>query len=571
MTTRDTMYSRDVPCGDRQCISVLEDGVTKLAPELDGSGNVEYKTKLDAVSSSRATHLATQLQWRLAEGDGHAVYVVGVRDNGDVVGITDDEFQQTLATLEDMAQQLGNTCIESVKKRVLETQDRRVVAEVRLAQQTSLPRTELRIAVLGEHSAGKSTILGCLAYDEADDGHGKARLSLLRHRHELESGSTSSITLEMLGFSADGKLQTYANNRSEEHIYQRSSHIATLIDTCGHTKHLKTTARALTGYSPHMFCIVIGADSPSVTATTREYLRIAAAFKMPLVVVVSKMDIAEKSGFAALMHDLLATLDAVLPDRGKCMVSNTADYSALASDTMDLGVVPIFTVSAVRTVGLSELTAVIGQARASASSHPDAPGIPADAGEFEFQIEHLYSIDSVGSVASGWVNRGSVSISGAAERRLVVGPQSSGEFSGVDITSIHTLRIPTETASAGLGVALAVKPHDTMTLQKGMVILDAEQLGKGDRQVTNEFTATVAILDPDFAKMQFVTVHIRSAYHLARVVQVNDCSSAGEACQQATIRLKLDGDVHEYVYPGIPLVARDGRSFTFAGHIAATL
>ncbi|KAJ2749318.1 hypothetical protein IWQ56_007254, partial [Coemansia nantahalensis] len=265
MTTRDAVYSDAIDAGGRRRVSVLDEGVTRLPPELDGAGNVEYKTKLDRTSGARITHLATQLQWRLAEGNGRAVYVIGVHDDGSVVGITDDEFQLTIASIHSMAQKLDNARVVSVDQRVLADQGNRIVAEVRLAQQTALPQTELRIAVLGDHGAGKSSILGCLTYGDADDGRGKARLNLLRHRHELESGRTSSIALGTIGFSPDGQMQNYANNRSAEHIYQRSRRIVTFIDTCGHAKHLKTTARAIAGYSPHVFCIVIAADAASVS------------------------------------------------------------------------------------------------------------------------------------------------------------------------------------------------------------------------------------------------------------------------------------------------------------------
>ncbi|KAJ1829882.1 hypothetical protein LPJ73_008384, partial [Coemansia sp. RSA 2703] len=219
----------------------------------------------------------------LAEGGGHAIYVVGVHDDGVVVGITEDEFQMTVNTLRDMASQLDNTYVSSIKKRVLSEMDNRVVAEVALTQRNAVLRSELRVTVLGDHNAGKSTVLGCLTYGEADNGRGKARLNLLRHRHEVESGRTSSIALGTIGFDSDDRLLSYANNNSAEQIYQRAQHVVTLIDTCGYYKHLKTTARAITGHSPHVFCVVIAADSESVSATSREYMRIASVLGMPLV------------------------------------------------------------------------------------------------------------------------------------------------------------------------------------------------------------------------------------------------------------------------------------------------
>ncbi|KAJ2452512.1 GTP binding protein [Coemansia sp. RSA 2336] len=561
-TRRDTMYSEDIAGAGKCSVSVLQEGVTKLPPEVDKAGNVEYKTKLDNITSTRATHLATQLQWRLSEGDGYAIYVIGVHDDGDVVGITDEEFQSTIDTIKNMAQQLENTRIVSIEKRTVDSQGSRVVAEVHLSQKMPLPQTELRIAVLGDHGAGKSTVLGCITYNEEDDGRGKARLNLMRHQHELESGRTSSITLTAIGYSADGHVQNYANNRSAEDIHQRSQRVVTFIDTCGHTKHLKTTARALTGYTPHVFCIVIPADVTSISAATLEYVQIAAAFRAPLMIVISKMDIADKTGFGIMMRHLMSALDARLPNRSQCVVTESAAHQSLADDIMKLNVVPIFTTSAVRTVGFSELVAVMG------SLHPDLPDKrSADREPFEFHVEDLYSIDSVGSVVTGWVRSGTVSSSSNAQ--LAIGPDSAGSFTDIDITSIHALRIPTEAAMARMSASLAIQTRSAVAIQKGMVVVDARMLETAKRHIRTTFAATVTLLSGDIAANQDVIIHIRAAYHLATVVEIAtdeaDQGSSG-SCGKATIELKLAES--EYIAPGTPIVARDGRSLIFAGHVA---
>lgn len=52
--------------------------------------------------------------------------------------------------------------------------------------------------------AGKSTMLGVLVKGGLDDGRGKARVNLFRHKHEIESGRTSSVGMEIMGFDAKG-------------------------------------------------------------------------------------------------------------------------------------------------------------------------------------------------------------------------------------------------------------------------------------------------------------------------------------------------------------------------------
>jgi GTPase len=54
--------------------------------------------------------------------------------------------------------------------------------------------------------AGKSTMLGVLVKGNLDDGRGKARVNLFRHKHEIESGRTSSVGMEIMGFDTRGEV-----------------------------------------------------------------------------------------------------------------------------------------------------------------------------------------------------------------------------------------------------------------------------------------------------------------------------------------------------------------------------
>lgn len=61
-----------------------------------------------------------------------------------------------------------------------------------------------RVAVVGNVDAGKSTLLGVLTHSELDNGRGLARQKLFRHKHEAESGRTSSVGNDILGFDCQG-------------------------------------------------------------------------------------------------------------------------------------------------------------------------------------------------------------------------------------------------------------------------------------------------------------------------------------------------------------------------------
>ena len=45
-----------------------------------------------------------------------------------------------------------------------------------------------------------------LTHGELDNGRGHARLKLFRHKHEAESGRTSSVGNDILGFDSTGNV-----------------------------------------------------------------------------------------------------------------------------------------------------------------------------------------------------------------------------------------------------------------------------------------------------------------------------------------------------------------------------
>jgi GTPase len=65
---------------------------------------------------------------------------------------------------------------------------------------------DLRVAVLGTVDSGKSSLVGVCTHGELDNGRGRARLNLFRHLHEIQTGRTSSITHEILGFNNLGEV-----------------------------------------------------------------------------------------------------------------------------------------------------------------------------------------------------------------------------------------------------------------------------------------------------------------------------------------------------------------------------
>lgn len=110
----------------------------------------------------------------------------------------------------------------------------------------TLSARNIRAAVVGNVDAGKSTLIGTLITASLDDGRGKSRTAIMKHRHEIESGRTSTATTHLLGFRSSGEPVTgrdavRAKRKSEDEVARESYKTVTLMDLAGHEKYLKTT------------------------------------------------------------------------------------------------------------------------------------------------------------------------------------------------------------------------------------------------------------------------------------------------------------------------------------------
>ena len=85
----------------------------RYIPPERNTGCCEYKLKLvyeDAdLRARKVSHIATQMNYRLYQGNGKAIFIIGVSDDGDVEGITREELDISLAFMDDVAEVIGAT------------------------------------------------------------------------------------------------------------------------------------------------------------------------------------------------------------------------------------------------------------------------------------------------------------------------------------------------------------------------------------------------------------------------------------------------------------------------------
>ncbi|XP_060537431.1 GTP-binding protein 2 isoform X1 [Cylas formicarius] len=545
----DSFFSLFDPSNGNDC-SMNEDfalnnllNENSLPPEPQ-LGNVEYKLKIVNPTKQRFEHLVTQLKWRLREGNGEAIYEIGVEDSGILAGLSKRDMTASLQTLEQMAKKLGASTTLLREKQL---DNSRSVAEVLVRKiPDDQNNIEIRVAVLGNADAGKSTLLGVLTQGNLDNGRGKARLNMFRHLHEIQSGRTSSISHEILGFNSQGEPINYSSSEliTAEEICDRSTKLITFLDLAGHKKYIRTTIQGLSGYSPHHAMLVISSTAGAV-GMAHEHLAIAVALNVPFFIVITKIDLTDP---ANTLQSLESFLKQVGSRRVPLIIKNLDDVITAGANQLTENIVPIFCVSSVSGDGLELLLKflhVLPPGSSSKEKERLEQELP------EFHIDENFRAGAVGQVFGGLLTKG-VIIEGA---QMQIGPMKNGSFQSVVVKSIHRNRVPCRMVRAGQSAAISLDSY-LPNLRNGMVLVSKEHTAHG----CLFFQATVSVLFhatavyPGFQ----TTVHIGNIRQTAVVIGI--CSSKCiHTNERDSVLFKFK--VHpEYVTVGQRLLFREGAS-----------
>lgn len=375
---------------------------------------------------------------------------------------------------------------------------------------------ELRVAVIGNVDAGKSTMLGVLSRGGLDDGRGRARIYCARHRHESESGRTSSVSQELLGYSIDGQhisddrissdpneeptaayLHKHQKMTWEMKIGRDSWKCISMIDLAGHEKYLKTTMFGLTGYCPDIAMLMVGANTGGLIGTSKEHLALAAALSIPTIVVVTKIDLAPEGVRSATLAHINKSLKSPTCKKMPLMIRSIDDIFHLIKSGLFAAnqICPIFEVSNVTGQGVDFLRLFFNLARVPDAvrerweSNLDEP--------VEYQINETYVVPGVGTVVSGVITAGSIKVGDP----LLLGPTDShGHFIPTVVRGIQRKRINLSVAIAGQAVSLALKKIKRSEIRYGMALISPlaynppPPLTDSRSRVCREFTAQVIIL-----------------------------------------------------------------------------
>ena len=409
----------------------------------------------------------------------------------------------------------------------------------------------------------QSTIIGVLTGGLMDNGRGLARSRVFMHKHESSTGRTSCISQHIMGY--DGQHTPVYNTSTASSsaaiktkgwsaVVQGSSHIVTFIDLAGHEKYLKTTIAGLTGCFPDYALIVINSLA-GITKMTREHLGVVLALAIPLVVVVTKVDLASDHILGQTKRELFKVLKSGAANKLPVQMRSAKDVEMVIAAEGDK-VCPVFFVSCVTGVHIGLLHDYIGRLKTKrvdwlkvASGVSDKPGTDelenklgvsgaggdeaGEAGGCEFLIDETFLVTGVGVVVSGTVQRGRMH----GNSTLLLGPHSDGSFKPVYVRTLHCKRMAVDTVGAGDSCAASLRAlgrrdHITRSsIRRGMLLIDPQL----NPAATTTFDAEVHILHhPTTIKLGYqAVIHAGMVRQAATIVRISHLNSNPTAAPPA--------------------------------------
>lgn len=435
--------------------------------------NIEFKEKLIPsihLKDAKKQHLASQMKYVLEIGKGTAIYVIGVNDDGKAIGLSDLEFEETVAVLKTIAVENGAQ-ISKIEKFA---ENGSLIGKL-IIQRISENgiKSHIVVATCGHVNAGKSTIIGTLMTG-VPDTKGKHWLYLDTLPHEIERNLSADIHYALFGFK-NGKplhMKNPLDKKERSKVVETSDKLISFIDTVGHEPWLRTTIRGLVGENIDYGLLVVAVDD-GVTYITKEHLGLLLAMNIPVIVCMTKTD---KSGHKKI-EETESQLGELLKNVGRIpyMIKNIDDLNVVI-DKLDT-IVPMVKTSAVTLEGydlLNKFMLSLPERR----KNFDKP--------FLMFIDKIYNISGVGTVVSGTIKQGRLQTG----KELLLGPDKEGKFRKVKATSIEMHYHRLSEADTGFVVGIAIRGVDHEELERGM-ILASEEL-KPD--VIKSFEAEVLVL-----------------------------------------------------------------------------
>lgn len=370
---------------------------------------------------------------------------------------------------------------------------------------------ETVFAIAGPVDAAKSTLIGVLTHGELDNGNGFARNKILVHPHEKESGRTSHITYNSVLYKYhNGNINLY-NTNNLDHITKKieyngtndNNKVVSFLDLAGHEKYLGTTLFGITGLFPDYGIVVIAANT-GITKLTREHLGILLYLKVPIIITITKIDLAPRQIYMDLCSQLKILLGRKLSVKlkpndvlNKSLHFINANSKESSDDETNryiinmLGnpdIIPIISISNKDGRNIDNLHKLLYALppRDKWTSNKIDGSI--------FYIDSGFNVPGIGLVLAGTGRGDPIKI----KQKLFLGP-FNGQFKEIVVRTIHnSIRGHIVETNIGTQCCVAIKGtnqkddiHKSM-IKKGMILLD--NVEKFKNNISKTFWARINVL-----------------------------------------------------------------------------
>jgi GTPase len=481
-----------------------------MEPEKN-DGNVEYKLKLINKSTDRIEELATQMRYRCNEGNGECIYNIGVEDDGNILGISDEEFNETIEILKTMAIK-NNYSVNLLSK--IDTKDDKKVYEVLVREKINNKYIDIKVAVAGNVDCGKSSFIGTLTSGQNDNGRGSARSSVFNYIHEVKTGRTSSVSHQILGYDYDGKIVNSSglNKMSWSEIVEKSSKIISFFDLAGHEKYLKTTITGLASSFPDICCIMISGNN-GISPMTKEHIFLCVTLKIPFIIIITKIDLCKdrKNVLEETLKDISKFLKYPVIRRIPFNIKNDDDIITAVKNVYNESIIPVFQISNVSGEGLDKIKSFFNiLQKKPIINYKEIDDI------VEYHIDNTFMVAGVGLVVGGHLISGTIKIGD----KLLIGP-INGQYEQIVIKSIHCKKISLQKVSYGSYVCLAIKKMERNKIKKGSVIIS----NNNNKLLVDTFIAKIDILRTHSTTVREgyePTLHAYSIRQTVKIIEIKD-------------------------------------------------
>ena len=431
-------------------------------------GNVEYKLKLCDVDINRIEELTTQMKFRLEEGGGECYYKIGVEDNGNPLGISKEELEISVNVIYTIANNLNL----NVKISKLIQGQCGFIAELYIKKEEEVLRDklEIKIGLLGEESSGKSTLIGVLVSNLLDNGKGLARTNVFRHKHEIFSGKTSSISHQILGFDENGELTNYNNieKSSWSQIVNKSYKIINFYDMAGIKFNFKknTLITLSNDYLDYLLLVISAIDG--ITNKTIEFLNFGFYMKLPIITIFTKIDLIKENEIKDLIIKYKNTVTKLKNGLIPIIMKNNDDIVLFSRNIHEKNINLTFLISNLKWDGINLFKSFLSTLPVNNKLEDELKQIEMEKMEFDI---HETLIDNNKIILNGIVSKGKIK----SKTKYYLGPNNEGNFKIFEIEKIICKKIEVSYSYKGQYCTIIINNQNNLIkddIKKGMVLLD---------------------------------------------------------------------------------------------------